>query len=148
MLRKPSALSCLPTFSASCSVANERIRGFHLRACSNAASAFAPAAIVTNSKRSGWFSITLSVLWPMEPVDPRMAMRFIIIRILFECFAEESGQIRIVPHHRNGEEQRVDAVEHAAVTGKQCAGIFDAGATLQGGFKQVSELRGDVGEDA
>src|SRR5262249_27112240 len=148
MCPSPSAFSCLPTFSASCSEASERTLGLQRRACSSADSAFDPAAIVTSSKRSGWFSITLSVLWPIEPVDPRMAIRFIIIRVLFECFAEESGQIRIVPHHRNGEEQRIDAVEHAAVTGKKSAGIFDAGATLQRGFKEISELCSNVRENA
>src|SRR5215470_3551812 len=148
MCPSPSVFSCALTFSAFRSEASERTLGVQRRACSSADSAFDPAAIVTSSKRSGWFSITLSVLWPMEPVDPRMAMRFIIIRILFECFAEESGQIRIVPHHRNGEEQRVDAVEHAAVAGKKSAGILKAGATLQCGFKEITELCGDVGENA
>src|SRR5664279_45974 len=52
----------------------ETILGCHRRACSNASSTFAPAARVATEKRSGNDSTIFSVLFPMDPVDPSMAM--------------------------------------------------------------------------
>src|SRR5271165_6778744 len=50
--------------------------GRQRRACSKASSTLLPAAMATMEKRSGKLSTMLSVLLPMEPVEPRMAMRF------------------------------------------------------------------------
>ena len=44
--------------------------------CSASRSAFSPAARPTTSRRSGCASTTASALWPIEPVEPRIAMRF------------------------------------------------------------------------
>ncbi len=56
-------------------------------------------------------STTASALWPMEPVDPRMATRFMW-----------SGRLEIASEdveHGRREEPAVDAIEHAAVSGDQ-----------------------------
>jgi hypothetical protein len=45
---------------------------------SASSSAFSPAANAATDWRSGCASITASALRPMDPVDPRMAMRFIL----------------------------------------------------------------------
>ena len=42
------------------------------------------------------------------------------------------------PEDGGGEEKGVDAVEDAAVSGKHGAGVFDACATFNGGFQEVS----------
>ena len=51
------------------------------------------------------------------------------------------------PEDGSGEEQGVDAVEDAAVAGEHGAGVFDAGAALEGGLEEVAELGGDVEDD-
>src|SRR5580698_621117 len=129
--------------SASAGAAIEIRRGFQRRACSKTASTFLPAASDTTSKRSGWDSTTLSVLWPMEPVEPRMAMCFMrdgrwsfavlssVVGQYVELGPTTDGQrrttaglslhdapSRIVPQHWSGKEQGIDAVEHASVAGQ------------------------------
>ncbi len=54
---------------------------------------------------------------------------------------------RIKPQHRRGEEQRIDAVEHAAVAGKNRAGILHAGSALDQRLHQIAKLCGDVQRD-
>src|SRR5208283_6047650 len=95
----------------------------------------------------------------MEPVDPRMAMR--LIRLSFErsiLYLTRSavgggGELlhdtpsRIVPQQGSGEEQGVDTIEHAAVAGKQGAGIFYAGSALDQRFDEIAELRGNIQDD-
>ena len=49
-----------------------------------------------------------------------------------------------VPQRRSGQQQRVDAVQHAAMTGQQRSGILDANRPFQRGFSQVAQLRGHV----
>lgn len=44
----------------------------------------------------------------------------------------------INPHHRRGEEQRVDAIQHAPVAGKNRAGIFYARAALDERLDQIA----------
>ena len=44
-------------------------------------------------------------------------------------------------------EESVDAVEDAAVAGEDGAGVFDAGAALEGGLEEVAELGGGVEDD-
>src|SRR6266851_9572462 len=99
------------------------------------------------------------VLWPMEPVEPRMANFF-----TFFIFADEGASQRVSksarqleaaeaeivleeedePEDGGGEKQGVDAVEDAAVAGEHGAGVFDACAALDGGFEEVAQLGGDV----
>src|SRR6478736_7788665 len=71
----PAVLRCDRRISASTSVASEITLGFQRRACSNAAPTLCPAARETTSKRPEYDSTTLRVLRPIEPVEPRMAMR-------------------------------------------------------------------------
>lgn len=51
---------------------------------------------------------------------------------------------RIVPQHGSRQEQGVNAIQHAPVTGQQAAGIFHSSAALDQRFHQIAELRGDV----
>ena len=57
----------------------------------------------------------------MEPVEPRMARRFKVF------FLERLVNNLSVPQDGSGEEEGVDAVEDAAVTGEQGSGVLDAG---------------------
>src|SRR5688572_27454064 len=43
-------------------------------------------------------------------------------------------------HERGHDQEGVDAIQHAAVTGDDAAGILDAGGTLDQAFDQVAEL--------
>src|SRR5689334_23380850 len=65
-----------------------------------------------------------------------------------ELWQEKLGLAGIVPHHWNGKEQRINAVEYASVAGQKCAGIFYSRAAFQRRLKQVTELRRDVSHDA
>jgi len=48
---------------------------------------------------------------------------------------------------RGREEERINAIENAAVSGEKGAGIFHVGATLDEGLDEVAELGSDVEED-
>src|ERR1700722_4251877 len=139
----------------------EMIRGCQRCACSKAASRLAPAARATIWKRSGKDSATLRVLRPIDPVDPRMAMCFIIersevesyfTRFLnrwgcgMECLLHHAPS-HVKPEHWSGEEQGIDSVKHASVAGENCAGILDAGAALDQRLHQIAKLRGDIQGD-
>ena len=51
------------------------------------------------------------------------------------------------PEDGGGDEEGVDAVEDAAVAGKDGAGVLDACAAFEGGFEEIPELRGGVEDD-
>src|ERR1022692_472556 len=104
----------------------------------------------TTWKRSGKDSATLSVLRPIDPVDPRMAMRFIKTESLFYALPGPGGWgecCRIEPQYRSGEEQGINPVEHAAVAGKNGARVLHPGAPLDERFHQIAKLRRDVQRD-
>ena len=63
---------------AASAVAMESSCGRQRRACSKANSTLLPAARVMTEKRSGKVSTILRVLFPMEPVEPRIAICFIL----------------------------------------------------------------------
>ncbi len=48
------------------------------------------------------------------------------------------------PGDGSGENQTVDAIEYATVTGQNRAGVFYRRAAFVGGFDQVTGLSGDV----
>ena len=50
--------------------------------CSANRAMFSPAASATTRSRSGCASTTASALWPIDPVDPRIAIRFMWSREL------------------------------------------------------------------
>src|SRR5271167_355 len=107
--------------------------GCQRRACSKASFTLFPAAMLITEKRSGKLSTMLSVLLPMEPVEPRMAMRF----IKGSAYQDSAGGevVRIArdveqPARRYGEEQSVDAVEHTPMTRQQRAGVLHARSAL------------------
>src|SRR5882672_6654045 len=94
----------------------------------------------------------------MEPVDPRMAMRFIKTASYFTRFwaaseGREAGRSLhhapscIVPQHWSGKEQGIDAIKHAAVARKNRTGVFHVGAALDERFDQVAELGCNVKDD-
>ena len=47
-------------------------------------------------------------------------------------------QQRMIVEHRRGEQQRVDAIEHAAVAGNQRRAVLHAGAALQHRLEQIA----------
>ena len=87
----------------------------------------------TTSKRSGWRATTSSVLVPTEPVEPRMARRW---RCVMVAHVTEADQRQRQREHR---QQRIDAVEHAAVAGQQAAAVLGAGGALDQRFDQVAD---------
>ena len=72
---RPAAIVRLRSSDAASSVAIDISFGRHLRACSKAASTFLPAASDVTLNRSGYASTIFNVLVPIEPVDPKMAIR-------------------------------------------------------------------------
>src|SRR5580693_5340939 len=68
---------------AAASVATETIRGLHWRTCSAASFTFWPAAMATIWNLVGLVATTSRHWRPMEPVEPRMEIRFICSRGLF-----------------------------------------------------------------
>src|ERR1035441_4018356 len=79
------------------------------------------------------------VLWPMEPVEPRMASRFKIRKALEHLVNNLS-----VPQRWSGQQQGVDAVQDAAMAGQQGTGVFDAYGTLERGLGQIAHLRSHI----
>ena len=52
------------------------VAGRCVRSARRSGATFSPAASATTCSRSGCASTTASALWPIEPVEPRIAMRF------------------------------------------------------------------------
>src|SRR5208337_3874419 len=75
-LLSPAFLNLSRSCPADSSEAIDMTCGCQRRACSKASSTLLPAAMLTTENRSGKLSTMLSVLLPMEPVEPRMATRF------------------------------------------------------------------------
>src|SRR5436190_21934785 len=104
------------------------------------------------SSRSACASTTASALCPMEPVDPRMAMRFTVTSEgarnreraqRWSARALQALRSSVLQHHvvdRGGEEERVDAVEDAAVARNQRRAVLHAGRALQ---HRLEEIAGD-----
>ena len=79
--------------------------------CSANSAAFSPAASATDLQPVGVRRRRRRArCWPIEPVEPRMAMRF--------TASSQAGPEKHVEDRRR-EQQRVDAIEHAAVAGDQ-----------------------------
>ena len=72
-----SASAVRSTASAG-SVAIATARGRNRPTCSARRTAFSPAARPTTWIRPGWASTTASALRPIEPVEPRIAIRFTV----------------------------------------------------------------------
>ena len=91
------------------------------------------AVSAATAKRSGCRAMTSSVESPIEPVAPSSADA---------CASahrrKASAQQRRRRHRR---EQRVDAIEHAAVSGQQRAAVLHAGLPLQQRFAQIAHDR-------
>jgi hypothetical protein len=51
---------------------------------------------------------------------------------------------RIVPQQRRGKKQRIEAVEHAAMAGKNRTGVFHPGSALDQRFHQIAKLRSNI----
>src|SRR5690349_18962712 len=77
-----------------------------------------------------------SIAWrPIDPVEPRRAMpRGRSVAWL----AEDGDDIEV--RDRRREQERVDAVEEAAVTRDQAPGFLGAGGALQHGLDEVAGL--------
>src|SRR5436305_5177814 len=80
------------------------------------------AVSASTPKRPGWRAITSSVFAPTEPVDPRMHTRWKEVVLMSDRIHGEG--------EREDGQQRVDAIEHAAVAGQQVAAVLGAGAAL------------------
>src|SRR5437764_13856855 len=80
------------------------------------------AVSASTPKRWGWRAITSSVFAPTEPVDPRMHTRWNEVVLMSDRIHGEG--------EREDGQQRVAAIEHAAVPGQQVAAVLGAGAAL------------------
>src|SRR5271165_7355303 len=141
---KPTFFSLSCRCPADSSEAMETILGCQRRACSKARSTLAPAARLVTAKRSGKASTIFSVLLPMDPVEPRMAMCLMSGSDNGNPRGQsDAGEIPAqtgdVKNHsdRQSEEQGIDSVQHSTVAGQQRPGVLYAGAALEGRFHEI-----------
>src|SRR5689334_19549452 len=82
----------------------------------------------------------------MEPVEPSMASAFMKRGRSRQAASESRAQheSKIVPDHRRGQNQRIDAVEYATVPRQQGTRILYAGAAFICGLQQVAGLPRDI----
>src|SRR5437773_11882443 len=93
--------------------------------------------------------MTRSAWCPIEPVEPRRAIRTGVsspelkgaMGASRKPSADDGKDIRV--HHRRCEEQRIDAVEDAPVAGEERARVLGAGGPLEHRFGKVAGLGGD-----
>src|ERR1035437_8586325 len=105
-----------------------------------------PAAMLTTEKRSGKLSTMLRVLLPMEPVEPKMAIRFINSLATNDTCSEvnaEAGEIK-QDRDRQREQERVNAVEHSSMPGKKRSRVLQSSPALHGRFHEIAKLGRDV----
>src|SRR5262245_53438004 len=84
----------------------------------------------TTSKRSGWRATTSSVLVPTDPVEPRMHSR---CRFMASISKGDERQ-----REREHRQQRIDAIEHAAMAWQQLARVLGARGALDERFEEVA----------
>src|SRR5215203_218481 len=116
----------------------------NVAACCRSRSPFDPAARAMTFSLSGCARTTPSVLCPIDPVDPSIASLFIpnaglqAVRNAGLRAMRSAGLqagLETVPDenvvHGRREQQRVDPVEHAAMTGNQGGCVLHIDAALQ-----------------
>ena len=91
------------------------------------------------------------MLWPTEPVEPRIVTPRGVscdgaVQAHHAHGQSPAVASRISGHDDEHGDQPVDAVEHAAMSGNQTAAVLHARAALGRQFEQVAALR-DHGED-
>ncbi len=120
----------------------------------------------TTRKSSGKLEVTLRVLVPMDPVEPRTDITFIrtgypilckfmiLADLGLQChdlssrtswvgLSGTSGRIeaqQINIEHRECEEQAIDSVQDAAMSGYEVGAVLDVGGPFQHRFGEVAEL--------
>src|SRR5688572_8731937 len=113
--------------------------GWNSRAWATSASGCRPkAASATMRSLSGWWRTTSSALAPIEPVEPSSATPRVIESIGSWGHADQPQPEQ---EGRRREEHRVHAVEHAAVTGQDAAGVLDPGGALEQRLDEIAHLR-------
>src|SRR5262249_25854181 len=113
-----------------------------------------PAANATIRYSSRWRDSTSSACVPIDPVDPRMATPRVMgprlgaatrpydrRRRLSTVFSAQFQGHREVVGDRKAEEEAVETVEHATVTGQQRAEVLQPEVALDHRLTQVSEER-------
>ena len=81
LIGKSERASCTILYCVSSAITT--VSGLKARACLMSSSALRPAVSVCASKRSGWRLITSSVCVPIEPVEPKTAIFFLDIYIMY-----------------------------------------------------------------
>ncbi len=137
-----SAEAIETTWDASAAPARTRVRRF-LRGQADHREAIRKASTI------------FSVLLPMEPVEPRMAMRFMDGKDLWYRRPRDYTAPKVPAQSckikdqsdRQGEQQRVNAVQHAAMPRQQRSGILHSRPAFQRRLHQIAELRRDIHAD-
>src|SRR5260363_97520 len=108
--RTPPRASLVLSWAASAALPITAYSGANCRHCSARRFRLRCAQSAKTENRSGWRATTSNALTPIEPVEPRMVKR---------CCIGGGLPSMNKPHgERQYWQQRVDAVQHAAVTGQ------------------------------
>src|SRR3954452_7611491 len=94
--------------------------------------------VAATSSSSGRAPITSSAWRPIEPVAPSSATRVMDT----VCPLGREGQDREIGR-RGGEQERVQAIEHAAVPAEEVAAVLDARVPLEQRLEQIAHRPGD-----
>src|SRR5262249_19562924 len=109
--------------------------------------------VAATSSSSSLAAITSSAWRPIDPVAPRRAIRLIATVCPYRRLTPKRRQTRFLRHGEDGEvgrgpgeQERVDAVEHAAVAAEQPPRVLHVHVPLEQGLEQIAE-RGRDGDD-
>src|SRR3954447_24105148 len=94
--------------------------------------------VAATSSSSGRAPITSSAWRPIEPVAPSSATRVMDI----VCPLGREGQDREI-RRRGGEQEGVEAIEHAGVPAEEVAAVLDARVPLEQRLEQIAHRPGD-----
>src|SRR3954466_13173752 len=86
--------------------------------------------------------MTSSACVPIDPVDPRTATPTLPAPVIVTPSGDAEGHDQVVDRGE-AEEDRVEAVEHAAVTGQDRAEVLETEVALEHRLHEVAERRED-----
>src|SRR5260370_19294969 len=135
---RSSALPASPT---------ETTSGWCRSICPISSSRLAPAASATTPNFPGRASTTERHCRPIDPVEPKMdncfTESFVFLFVGWRPSDLRPGRVDqypIIPDNRNGEDERIDSVKHAAMSRQNTPRILDPRAPLVRRFQQVAHL--------
>src|SRR6266704_1610429 len=137
---------CDKSFARSASP-TETTSGWCRSICPISSSRLAPAASATTPNFPGSASTTERHWRPMDPVEPKMdscfTESFVFLFVGWKPSDLRPGRVDqypIIPDNRNGEDERIDSVKHAAMSRQQTPRILDPRAPFIRRFQEVAHL--------